>query len=119
MSPANKIVAQFQRLLLSRWKPTEFLLQKIETSTGAGIPDLFLHCPIFTGWIEVKSDRDRLNEYQINWLLRYSRANGCAYVLTGTPTLYLLSVSPESVTQINSQIKNPAEAGLLVTDWLR
>lgn len=119
-TPEQLINDAFARILAKHWRPNQYLLQRIESSTASGIPDIYLQCPRGTYWIESKageirtSDGSRivrranhLSNEQINWHLRHLRAGGNSLVLVGA--------SPAPTARLNSAAYATTQPPILTT----
>jgi hypothetical protein len=78
MSPEQKIYARLKREL------SGCFIQRIETSTGAGIPDVFVLCPdrSMIGWIETKTIQYNISKEQYAWARRYEDMGGWVRIVT-------------------------------------
>jgi hypothetical protein len=89
-----------EQSLRERWRstlPKGTFLQLIETSTGEGVPDAYVHLPLVCQypynapivvvreavglWIEFKVPPYKVADVQINWWIRYIRAGGAGGVV--------------------------------------
>lgn len=75
------------RSLLARSLPKgRWILQRIETSTGVGIPDCY--CSLLVNeqhvdlWIETKTTEYVVSNEQLNWAATHWRAGGLTYIIS-------------------------------------
>lgn len=82
MKPEQKIYARLKRDLEHQYGVGNVFIQRIETSTGSGIPDVFILCPDFTGWVETKTTDYNVSREQYAWMKLYESRGGTCYVVT-------------------------------------
>jgi hypothetical protein len=58
------------------------MLQRIETSTGSGVPDNYFSFNGFTCWLETKTQDYVVSFEQLNWSHAHNLTNGKAWVVT-------------------------------------
>ena len=58
------------------------MLQRIETSTGSGVPDCYFSFNGFTCWLEIKTQEYKVTTEQINWAHAHALTGGKAWVVT-------------------------------------
>lgn len=65
--------------------------QRIETTTGSGIPDINVHYKTLEFWVEAKvldgKHGPLLRPYQMAWITRRHKANGIVYIMALDPKL--------------------------------
>lgn len=58
------------------------MLQRIETSTGVGIPDIYISLPDLNFWLETKTLAYKVSNEQLNWAATHWLAGGLTYICT-------------------------------------
>src|SRR5512146_2579046 len=56
-------------------------LQRVETGTGLGVPDVCYCLRAVTGWLELKTDLAKLTLEQVLWHEGWARAGGRVFML--------------------------------------
>jgi hypothetical protein len=97
--------------------PASWHIQKIETSTGSGVPDLNVaipdQCPQRSRelWIEVKNGPGaHIQPFQVAWWIHRLRAGGIIWVLWFDNGFTLHRVTGDtfiSIAQVNTKILHP------------
>ena len=82
MKPEQKIYKRLRRDLESRYGIARVFIQRIETSTGSGIPDVYVVCPDFNGWIETKTIDYNVSSEQYAWMKLFEDRGGRCAVVT-------------------------------------
>lgn len=81
-TPEQKIYGQFVTWCANHLSRGRYKIQRIETSTGTGIPDIYF---IYKGksiWFESKTLNYKVSKEQVNWAWTTKLAGGECYVLT-------------------------------------
>lgn len=74
---------EFKKWILKN-ATNDWLFQTIETSTGSGVPDLFVCTDGYQGWIELKScanNRCYMRISQWRWMNKLSSRGGCGLLV--------------------------------------
>ena len=58
------------------------MLQRIETSTGSGVPDNYFSFNGYSCWLETKTQEYVVTTEQTNWAHAHDLTGGIAYVVT-------------------------------------
>jgi hypothetical protein len=81
------LIYQSLRSLFTKHLPKgRWLLQRIETSTGTGIPDCY--CSLLINerhlnlWIETKTTEYKVSNEQLNWAYQHTLSGGLTYIVT-------------------------------------
>jgi hypothetical protein len=82
MKPEQKIYQRLRRDLEQRYGIGRVFIQRIETSTGSGIPDVHVVCPDFVGWIETKTIDYNVSKEQYAWMKLYEDRGGRSVIVT-------------------------------------
>ena len=91
-TPEQKVHSALKSLFTRSLPKGRWMLQRIETSTGTGIPDNYFsllneqHVDL---WIETKTVDYKVSNEQLNWATTHWRAGGLTYLVTRikhTPT---------------------------------
>ena len=81
-SPEQKIYEKFERALKRALPKGRYHLQRIETSTGTGIPDVYFRYERHVCWIETKTIEYAVSKEQYAWACKEMTAGGQCWVLT-------------------------------------
>jgi hypothetical protein len=82
MTPEQKLHAKLKTQLTKFLPKGRWMLQRIETSTGSGVPDNYFSFNGFTCWLETKTQEYEVTPEQINWSHAHDLTGGIAYVVT-------------------------------------
>lgn len=90
-SKPELLIYQSLRSLFTKHLPKgRWMLQRIETSTGVGIPDCY--CSLYIDgrhinlWIETKTTEYKVSNEQLNWAATHWRTGGLTYIVTRIAT---------------------------------
>lgn len=82
-TPEQKVHSALKSLLASRLPKGRWLLQRIETSTGTGIPDNYFSLLNWGSmWIETKTVDYIVSHEQLNWAYQHALTGGLTYIVT-------------------------------------
>jgi hypothetical protein len=92
-TPEQKLHAKLKRELTKLLPKGKWMLQRIETSTGSGVPDCYFSFSghssskidekqSFTCWLETKTRAYKVSKEQINWQHVHSLTGGKAWIVT-------------------------------------
>jgi len=81
-SPEDKIYEKFKSALKRELPKGRYHLQRIETSTGTGIPDVYFRYGRHGCWIETKTTDYAVSKEQYAWASAEIMAGGQCWVLT-------------------------------------
>lgn len=84
VTPAGRLFYKLRNRL-----PKRAFVQKIESSTGSGIPDVFICLDGAVFWVELKAGRDSLSVEQRAWMARYMDCGGDVVVYKDDGVFYL------------------------------
>ena len=85
-TPEQKVHSALKSLLARSLPKGRWILQRIETSTGTGIPDCY--CSLLVNeqhtdlWIETKTLEYKVSDQQLNWASAHWLTGGLTYVCT-------------------------------------
>ena len=81
-TPEQKLHAKLKTQLNKFLPKGRWMLQRIETSTGSGVPDNYFSFNGFTCWLETKTQEYKVTTEQLNWSHAHNLTNGKAWVVT-------------------------------------
>ena len=81
-TPEQKVHSALKSLFVRTLPKGRWILQRIETSTGTGIPDIYFSFANNQMWIETKTVDYKVSNEQLNWAATQWRANGQTWVIT-------------------------------------
>ena len=81
-TPEQKIHAKLKRELNKLLPNGKWMLQRIETSTGSGVPDCYFSFSGHSSWLETKTRAYKVSKEQINWQHIHSLTGGKAWIVT-------------------------------------
>lgn len=87
--PELLIYSALRSMFIRTLPKGKWLLQRIETSTGVGVPDLYCSARGISFWIETKTTEYVVSNEQLNWAHQHTLTGGLTYVVTRikhTPT---------------------------------
>ncbi len=61
------------------------MLQRIETSTASGVPDVYFSVNGFNCWLETKTLDYEVTSQQVNWSTAHGKTGGKTYLITYAP----------------------------------
>lgn len=99
-TPEQKIFFQLKSAFTKSLPKGRWMLQRIETSTGTGIPDVY--CSIANGpqlWLETKTTEYKVSNEQLNWV--------SSAWLTDTPSFIVTLATPAQNATKTGQINAP------------
>jgi hypothetical protein len=92
MTPEQKLHAKLKTQLTKFLPKGRWMLQRIETSTGSGVPDCYFSCQReissnneskgHSCWLETKTQEYKVTPEQINWQHTHALTGGNAWVVT-------------------------------------
>jgi hypothetical protein len=120
-TPEQKVFNKFKATIARRLPKGRYHLQRIETSTGTGVPDVYFRYGSMACWIETKSTGYGVSKEQYAWSCIESAAGGMCWVLTeevGELRFYLFDPAMVGV-RLGSYIRNtPVMFSLSLEGWL-
>jgi hypothetical protein len=81
-TPEQRIYTSLKKQLIGEHGAGRVFIQRVETSTGVGIPDVYVLCPSFHGWIETKTTAYKVSKEQYAWAMSYMDKGGHYAVVT-------------------------------------
>jgi len=82
-TPEQNVHSALKSLFIRTLPKGRWILQRIETSTGTGIPDNYFSLKDWGSmWIETKTLAYKVSNDQLNWASAHWRAGGLTYVCT-------------------------------------
>lgn len=81
-TPEQKLFSKLKRTLESTVPKDRLFIQRIETSTGSGIPDVHLIVGDWVGWIETKTLDYKVTREQYAWASLYTARGGRVLLCT-------------------------------------
>jgi hypothetical protein len=81
-TPEQKLHAKLKTQLNKSLPKGRWMLQRIETSTGSGVPDNYFSFAGFSCWLETKTQEYKVTTEQINWQHAHALTGGKAWVVT-------------------------------------
>ena len=84
--PEQLIYASLRSLFTRTLPKGRWLLQRIETSTGTGIPDIYCSVCGLSLWIETKTTEFEVSNEQLNWAHQHALTGGLTYIVTRVTT---------------------------------
>jgi len=82
MTPEQKLHAKLKSQLSKFLPKGRWMLQRIETSTGSGVPDNYFSFAGQSCWLETKTQEYKVTTEQLNWSHAHNLTNGKAWVVT-------------------------------------
>ena len=82
MSPEQKIYATLKTAIEKSHAKGTFRLQRIETSTATGVPDVYFRHKNFACWLETKTMSYEVSKEQYAWASIEKMAGGRCWVVT-------------------------------------
>lgn len=127
--PEQLIYSALRSLFKKELPPGRWMLQRIETSTGTGIPDCYFSFLNNQIWIETKTVDYKVSNEQLNWAYANTLAGGKTYLVTRikhSPTTASNGPFSPSTTVRNSApyptllelLKTPSTQGIISYDQL-
>ncbi len=114
---------------LKRHAPRHWHLQRIETSTASGVPDLIVATPVGEVWIELKAGtRPEIRPFQRAWMTVRTMAGGRCVILWAGPkeSLHLWLVDPnkpfpeiDTPPDATAKKDNPAKIFTAIHDYIQ
>jgi hypothetical protein len=81
-TPEQKLHAKLKTQLTNLLPKGRWMLQRIETSTGSGVPDCYFSFAGQSCWLETKTKEYKVTPEQINWQHAHALTGGKAWVVT-------------------------------------
>jgi hypothetical protein len=106
MTPEQKLFNDLKSVVTSILPKGRWMLQRIETSTASGIPDIYFSAAVassqdqsmvggsssqqsagsnFTCWLETKTLDYKVTSQQVNWSAAHGKTHGKTYLITYAP----------------------------------
>lgn len=122
MTPEQKLTEAFVRSLSRRLAKGRFHLQRIETSTGTGIPDLYFRHQKFSCWLETKTLEYSVSKEQCAWAHMEKLAGGTTWVVTrdkdGEFLVLPFDTSMSQYKTLGQYLRGDVRGLQLLGDWL-
>jgi hypothetical protein len=144
MTPEQKIHAKLKSQLSKLLPKGRWMLQRIETSTGSGVPDCYFACQRgmpsnddqrgmpsnddqrgtshFNCWLETKTQEYKVTSEQINWSHAHALTGGKAWVVTEcNKELRFLDYDDRMIdcSSLGVYIRRHSPSMLSLLQWLR
>jgi hypothetical protein len=81
-TPEQRLHNRLKRELIKVLPKGKFMLQRIETSTGSGVPDCYFSFAGRSCWLETKTQVYKISFEQLNWNQVHKLTGGKAWVVT-------------------------------------
>ena len=120
-SPEDKIYEKFKGALKRVLPKGRYHLQRIETSTGTGIPDVYFRYGRHSCWIETKTTGYAVSKEQYAFSCAEVMAGGICWVLTEVSgrLMFLNFDSPMVGVRLGKYIReHPVIFSLSIEAWL-
>lgn len=82
-SPEQRVYDKLERRMAAALTKGRYRLVRIESSTGAGIPDIYCRIGKYSCWIETKDNSYKLSKEQYAWYWAERLAGGEVWIFNG------------------------------------
>lgn len=82
MTPEQRLYNRLSSWCKSNLPRGRYVLQRIETSTAVGIPDVYFCTQGKSCWLETKTLDYQVDIYQSNWAWKHQLAGGVTWIVT-------------------------------------
>jgi len=120
-TPEQKLHARLKSKLATLLPKGRWMLQRIETSTGSGVPDNYFSTNGYSCWLETKTQDYKVTSEQLNWHHVHELTGGETFVITEVDKEIVVLDFDDRMTDCSSlgvYIRRYKPLFLNIVDWL-
>lgn len=120
MTPEQRLYGKFVTRLKGLFQKGSYRIQRIETSTNTGVPDIYFRCGDYACWIETKTLDYKVTPEQWAWAWTEQLAGGECWICTEIGGLIVMIPFDRSMLDFSSlrgYVNNVVHIQLSIEGW--